>query len=492
MTPSQGASDAGESGAGAAAPPEPLPDPTDFAARAEWGRAARRRSPRTDHADWAPAADRPDPVALLEEQAASRVPELVPIRHARMMVSPFTFYRGAALIMAADLAHTADSGITVQICGDAHLSNFGIFGTPERKLAFDINDFDETLPGPWEWDLKRLAASFEIAGRSRGFSEAERRTTTVEAVRGYRERMHRAAESRVLEAWYDRLDADTLAEWVRAERQAGKAEKEQVKRTDSIIAKARTRDSMKDFSKLVRVVDGRLRIAADPPLIVPIEDLSPLGRTHADDEQAMRELLSGYRMTLALARHPLDEFRYLHMARKVVGVGSVGTRAWIVLLRGRDDEDPLLLQAKEAQASVLERFVAPSAYDHHGERVVRGQRIMQAASDLFLGWQRVRDGGGEMRDFYLRQLHDWKGAFDIENGVPSGAKLYAKVCGETLARAHARSGDRVAIAGYLGESDRFDEAVADFAVAYADQNERDYRSFVAAVESGRLLAAPEG
>ncbi|MGW9631313.1 DUF2252 domain-containing protein [Agromyces sp. NPDC055520] len=468
-----------------------LPDPTDFAARAEWGRAARRRSPRAAHADWAPAADRPDPIELLEEQAQSRVPELVPIRHARMMVSPFTFYRGAALIMAADLARTAGSGITVQICGDAHLSNFGVFGTPERKLAFDINDFDETLPGPWEWDLKRLAASFEIAGRHRGFTEPERRAATVEAVRGYRERTHRAAESRVLEAWYDRLDAETLTEWVQAERQAGHADKEQVKRTEAIIAKARTRDSMKAFSKLVRVVDGRLRIAGDPPLIVPVEDLPPVGRTHADDEEAMRELLRAYRTTLPLARHPLDEFTYVHMARKVVGVGSVGTRAWIVLLRGRDDEDPLLLQAKEAQASVLERFIAPSVYDHHGERVVRGQRIMQAASDLFLGWQRVRGGDGVERDFYLRQLHDWKGAFEVETSVPSGAKLYARICGETLARAHARSGDRVAIAGYLGDSDRFDQAIADFAVAYADQNERDHRAFVAAVESGRLEAARE-
>ncbi|KQZ11506.1 hypothetical protein ASD23_05540 [Agromyces sp. Root1464] len=489
MTTHHGASEAGRSRDGAVAPPDPLPDPTDFAARAEWGRAARRRSPRTEHADWAPAADRPDPVALLEEQAETRVPELIPIRHARMMVSPFTFYRGAALIMAADLAHTADSGITVQVCGDAHLSNFGVFGTPERKLAFDINDFDETLPGPWEWDLKRLAASFEIAGRSRGFTDAERRDTTVAAVRGYRERMHRAAESRVLDAWYDRLDADTLAEWVRAEREAGHAEKEQVKRTDSIIAKAKTRDSMKAFSKLVRVIDGKLRIAADPPLIVPVEDLAPVGRTHADDEEAMRELLRDYRTTLPLARHPLDEFSYLHMARKVVGVGSVGTRAWIVLLRGRDDEDPLLLQAKEAQASVLERFLGPSEFDHHGERVVRGQRVMQAASDLFLGWQRVRADEGTERDFYLRQLHDWKGAFDIESSVPSGAKLYAKVCGETLARAHARSGDRVAIAGYLGDSDRFDQAIADFAVAYADQNERDHRAFVAAVQSGRLEAS---
>ncbi|KRC61471.1 hypothetical protein ASE14_11440 [Agromyces sp. Root81] len=486
------ASDAAGSGRRAAAPPEPLPDPTDFAARAEWGRAARRRSPRADHADWAPAADRPDPVALLEEQAANRVSELIPIRHARMMVSPFTFYRGAALIMAADLAHTADSGITAQICGDAHLSNFGVFGTPERKLVFDINDFDETLPGPWEWDLKRLAASFEVACRHRGFDASERRAVTVAAVRGYRERMKRAADSRVLEAWYDRLDADEIAEWVRSERRAGHAGKQQVERAESTFAKAKTRDSMRAFSKLVRLVDGELRITADPPLIVPIEDLRPLGRTREEDEQEMRHLLHTYQTTLPIARHPLQEFTYLHMARKVVGVGSVGTRAWIVLLGGRDSEDPLLLQAKEAQASVLARSLAPSVYEEHGERVVRGQRMMQAASDIFLGWQRVIGHDGIARDFYLRQLHDWKGALDAEVMVPAGARLYAQVCGETLARAHARSGDRIAIAGYLGESDRFDEAIADFAAAYADQNERDYRAFVAAVESGRLEAAPEG
>ncbi|AWB96621.1 DUF2252 domain-containing protein [Agromyces badenianii] len=468
---------------------EPLPDPTDFAAREEWGRAARRRSPRTDHADWSPAADRPDPVALLEEQATSRVAELIPIRHARMMVSPFTFYRGAALIMAADLAGTADSGITVQLCGDAHLSNFGVFGTPERKLVFDINDFDETLPGPWEWDVKRLAASFEVAGRHLGFSGAECREVTVEAVRGYRERMRRAAASRVLDAWYDRLDAEQITDWVRAEQRADNLQKEQVKRTEAILAKARTRDSMRAFSKLVDVVDGELRITADPPLIVPVEDLWPDGRAPEQDELWMRDLLKEFQTTLSLSRHPFQEYTYVHMARKVVGVGSVGTRVWIVLLRGRDNGDPLLLQAKEAQASVLERFLAPSRYAEHGERVVRGQRLMQAASDLFLGWQRVGLPDGGERDFYVRQLHDWKGAFEVEGAVPSGAKLYARMCGETLARAHARSGDRVAIAAYLGGSDRFDEAIADFAVSYADQNDRDYETFVAAVASGRLEAA---
>jgi uncharacterized protein (DUF2252 family) len=464
-------------------------DPSDFAARAERGRDARRRSPRRAHADWRPEANRPDPVALLEEQATSRVPELIPIRHARMMVSPFTFYRGAALIMAADLAGTADSGITVQLCGDAHLSNFGVFGTPERELIVDINDFDETLPGPWEWDVKRLAASFEVAGRYRGWTEAERREITVESVRGYRERMRRAAESRVLDAWYDRINADQISAWVREAHRDARVDKEQVKRTEAVLAKARTRDSLRAFSKLVRVVDGQLRITADPPLIVPVEDLQPFGHDPKADERAMRELLRSYRTTLLRARHPLQEFSYVHMARKVVGVGSVGTRAWILLLRGRDNDDPLLLQAKEAQASVLERFLQPSEYAEHGERVVRGQRMMQAASDLFLGWQRVTDHDGNHRDFYLRQLHDWKGAADIEVMVPAGAKLYARLCGETLARAHARSGDRVAIAAYLGTSERFDEAITEFASSYADQNERDYDAFVAAVASGRLEAA---
>lgn len=465
------------------------PPSDDFAARARWGREARRRASRASRAGWSPPANRPDPVALLEEQATTRVPELVPIRHARMLVSPFTFFRGAALLMAADLATRPHSGLTVQICGDAHLSNFGLFGTPERRLLFDINDFDETLPGPWEWDLERLVASFEVATRHRGFTDAERRTVNRAVVRGYRERMRALADSRVLDAWYDRLDADQAAAWVRAERDARRAADRQVKRTEETIAKARTRDNLRAFSKLVQNVDGRLRIIADPPLIVPLEDLRPAGRTPEEDEEAMQAMLRTYRTTLPGARHPIAEFTYVDMARKVVGVGSVGTRAWIVLLRGRDDDDPLLLQAKQAEASVLERFLAPSEYAEHGERVVRGQRLMQAASDLFLGWQRVQGHDGIVRDFYLRQLHDWKGGFDAEGMVPSGAKLYARVCGETLARAHARSGDRVAIAAYLGTSDRLDDALAEFASDYADQNDRDYAAFAAAVASGRLQAA---
>ncbi len=470
--------------------PEKLaPASEDFAARAEFGREARRRTPRSSHEGWAPAPDRADPVALIEEQATTRVQELVPIRHARMLVSPFTFYRGAALLMAADLAGTPTSGITTQICGDAHLSNFGVFATPERTMIFDINDFDETFPGPWEWDVKRLAASFEVAGRDRGFSEKERREINRTVGQGYRERMLRSAESGVLEAWYDRLDADRIMEYITAGRDSKKGPDKLAKRTGAALAKARTKDSTRAVAKLVEVVDGELRIMADPPLIMPIEQLAPVGRTRAQEEDWMREVLASYQSTLQHQHHPIREFSYVHMARKVVGVGSVGTRAWIVLLRGRDDADPLLLQAKQAEASVLERFLSPSEYDNHGERVVRGQRLMQAASDIFLGWHRQAGIDGVERDFYIRQLHDWKGSADVDTMNVAAAKVYARVCGETLARAHARSGDRVAIAAYLGQSDRFDRAIAEFAAAYADQNDRDYAAFAEAVASGRLEAA---
>jgi uncharacterized protein (DUF2252 family) len=428
-------------------------------------------------------------VSLLEEQAVSRVPELVPIRHARMLASPFSFYRGAALLMAADLAGSPTSGLTVQLCGDAHLSNFGVFASPERALIFDINDFDETLPGPWEWDVKRLAASFEVAGRHRGFSAEERRRITRAVARGYRERMRAAAEAGVLAAWYDRLDAAQVDAWVRRERRSNRVDQTQVKRTAAAVAKARSRDSVSAFTKLVGVVDGELRITADPPLIVPISDLAPGGRSRIDLEEAIRAMLVDYRGTLLQQNHPVRDFEFVDMARKVVGVGSVGTRAWILLLRGRDNADPLLLQAKQAEASVLERYLPPSDYAHHGERVVRGQRLMQAASDIFLGWQRAEGFDDVPRDFYLRQLHDWKGSIDVEVMTVAGALLYARVCGETLARAHARSGDRVAIAAYLGGRDTFDRAISDFSTAYGDQNDRDFAAFSAAVASGRLAAS---
>ncbi len=452
------------------------------------GRVAREETPRSSHGPWEPAADRPDPIALLEEQADLRVPELVPIRNGRMLVSPFTFYRGAALIMAADLAATPRSGVNVQLCGDAHLSNFGLFGSPERRLLFDINDFDETLPGPWEWDVKRLAASFEILGRDRGFAAADRRQVVLACVGEYRERMRAAAEMGTLDAWYDHMDSEKMLDWVRAEVSEKRLSKREEKQAQKDVTKARTRDHLRVFAKLTAEVDGELRIVADPPLIVPIDDLVSAGTARDEVEQWMRSLLWTYRRSLADHHHPIEEFELVHTARKVVGVGSVGTRAWIHLLVGRDAQDPVILQSKEAQTSVLERYVGVSEHRNHAQRVVVGQRLMQAASDIFLGWLRVKGLDGETRDYYVRQLHDWKGGAEVENLRVPGATLYARLCGETLARAHARWGDRLAIASYLGKSDTFDRALADFSTAYADQNDRDYETFAEAVKSGRITA----
>jgi uncharacterized protein (DUF2252 family) len=461
------------------------------------GLAARKEAPRSSHGKWQPAPGRPDPITLLEEQAASRVPELVPIRHGRMLASPFTFYRGTALIMAADLAATPVSGVTVQLCGDAHLSNFGLFGTPERRMLFDINDFDETLPGPWEWDVKRLAASFEIMGRDRGFSAADRRDVVMAGVREYRDRMRRAAGTGSLDAWYEHFEAGMLLKLVRREvqvKRVGKAEGEAV---EEMVAKARTRDSIRVLAKRADEVDGELRIVADPPVIIPIEDLvqpgsewtvAQPGSEWENPGPLIKKLLSSYRRTLGRHHHPLEEYRYVHAAYKMVGVGSVGTRCYIMLLLGRDHNDPLFLQIKEAQASVLERFLGESTYRHHGERVVAGQRLMQAATDIFLGWQRIRGLDGVSRDYYVRQFQDWKGSADVDTLLVPGAMLYARICGATLARAHARWGDRIAIASYLGRGDSFDRAIAGFSAAYADQNERDYAVFAAAVDSGRLAA----
>ncbi|HEX5094651.1 MAG TPA: DUF2252 domain-containing protein [Acidimicrobiia bacterium] len=447
------------------------------------GKAARDAVPRATYGAWQPDADRPDPVALLEEQAEHRVPELVPIRYGRMLVSPFTFFRGAALIMASDLASTPRSNFTVQLCGDAHMSNFGLFASPERRLVFDINDFDETLPGPWEWDVKRLAASFEVCGRDRAFAEADRRAITTAAVREYRKTMRQAAKMGSLEAWYDHLEVGALLEAVEAELRPKEARAAQ-----RDIATARTRDSVRVLTKRVDNVDGDLRIRAEPPLIVPLEDLAASDIPDWEVfEPTIKKLLASYVKTLSHHHHPLEEFRYVHAARKVVGVGSVGTRCYILLLVGRDNDDPLILQVKEAGPSVLERFLGPSEYENHGERVVAGQRLMQSASDIFLGWQRIKGvADGVPRDYYLRQLHDWKGSFDSERLGVAGITLYARLCGATLARAHARWGDRIAIAWYLGKGDGFDDAVADFASAYADQNEADYEAFVAATSSGRL------
>jgi uncharacterized protein (DUF2252 family) len=452
------------------------------------GRAARTVAPRSSHGSWGPVADRPDPVALLEEQADVRVPELVPIRYGRMLESPFTFFRGAALIMADDLAATPRSGINVQLCGDAHLSNFGVFGSPERKMLFDINDFDETLPGPWEWDVKRLAASLEVAGRHLGFAPADRRDVVTACVAEYRDQMRTAAKLNTLDAWYDHLDVDQIMDWMQGEVSAKRLGKREAREAAEDVERARARDHLRVFRKRVGEIEGELRIVADPPLIVPIEDLAAPGTTHEEIDRSMRKLIQSYRRTLARHHHPIEEFEYVHAARKVVGVGSVGTQAMILLMVGRDDRDVLFLQAKEAQGSVLERFVGASEHANHGQRVVVGQRLMQAASDIFLGWIRVKELDGASRDYYIRQLHDWKGGVEVETFRVPGARLYGRLCGATLARAHGRWGDRLAIASYLGKSDAFDRAMADFSIGYADQNERDYEAFATAVKSGRIAA----
>jgi uncharacterized protein (DUF2252 family) len=458
------------------------------AERVARGKAARARVPREAHAQWEPAPDRPDPIALLEGQADSRVPELVPIRYGRMLVSPFTFYRGAALIMAADLAGTAESGITVQLCGDAHLSNFGLFGTPERQMLFDINDFDETLPGPWEWDVKRMAASFEVMGRARGFSAADRRGVVMAGVAEYRDRMRQAAAMGTLDAWYEQLESGELLNLVRQEVRVKQVSKKEQRTATRHVAEAYTRDSTRVLAKRTSEFGGELRIVPDPPLIVPIEDLIVPGSEWEAPGPLIKKLLAAYRRSLSRHGHPVEEFSYVHAARKVVGVGSVGTRCYILLLLGRDHSDPLFLQVKEAQASVLEQFAGKSRYAHHGERVVTGQRLMQGATDIFLGWQRIQGLDGVTRDYYVRQFHDWKGGADVDNLLVPGATLYARVCGATLARAHARWGDRIAISAYLGKGHAFDRAIAGFSAAYADQNERDYDVFTAAVKSGRLTA----
>ena len=441
--------------------------------------------PRDSHAVFDPPPDRADPIGLLEEQAKSRVPELVPVRWGRMMVSPFTFYRGAALPMASDLATTPVSGLPVQACGDAHLSNFGIFGSAERRLVFDVNDFDETVPGPWEWDVKRLAASLEVAARSNGFPAKGRREIVTATVASYRQAMRSFAGMSNLDVWYAHADMDQ----VRA-RFESLLKTRQRKAVDKGLAKARTRDSMQELAKLTQMVEGRPRIIADPPLVVPMADLMPRQADRTAFESQLKDLIAKYQRTLETDRRLLlGQFEFGDMARKVVGVGSVGTRCWIVLMLGRDESDPLFLQVKEAEASVLSRFVGASKYTNQGQRVVAGQRLMQASSDIFLGWQRTEAGlDGRPRDFYVRQLRDWKFSVDIETMVPRGMRLYGELCGWTLARAHARSGDRIAIATYLGGSDVFDRAIAQFAVAYADQNERDYKSLVDAVASGRITA----
>jgi uncharacterized protein (DUF2252 family) len=455
------------------------------AERAVRGKAARAEVPLESHAVFDPPPDRPDPIALLEEQSQTRVPELVPVRYGRMMVSPFTYFRGAALPMASDLATTPVSGLAVQACGDAHLSNFGVFGSAERRLVFDVNDFDETLPAPWEWDVKRLAASLEVAARENGFPGKKRRAIVAAAVTGYREAMRDFAGMTNLDVWYAHADMDLLRQQAAAQLKA-RGRKE----FDKGLTKARTRDSMQEVGKLTHLVDGRPRIISDPPLIVPIDQLIPDEMDRKGFVAQLTDLVARYRRTLETdRRYLLEQYEFCDMAHKVVGVGSVGTRCWIVLLLGRDLSDPLFLQVKEAGESVLSRFVGASKYTNQGQRVVAGQRLMQASSDIFLGWQHVDAGGdGRPRDFYIRQLRDWKFSVDIEAMVPRGMRMYGELCGWTLARAHARSGDRIAIAAYLGASDTFDQAITEFSAAYADQNEKDHDELLAAVSSGRIIA----
>jgi uncharacterized protein (DUF2252 family) len=458
------------------------------------GKQAREASPPSGHGVWIPATDRPDPVELLKEQNTTRDQDLVPVRHGRMMASPFTFYRGAARIMAADLEATPRAGLEVQLCGDAHLSNFGLFASPERQLLFDLNDFDETLPGPFEYDVKRMAASFTIAARNSGFPKAEARAITLSSVAAYRLAMAEFAEMRTLDIWYAHLAEDELmagvrrvAETVAKTKAAAKEARKGQKNAVKTQAKAHTRDSLQALSKLGELVDGRYRIVSQPPIIVPSRDLSTVyGFEPGALEGAIHDQFRAYRATLEDdRRHLLERFEVVDMARKVVGVGSVGTRAFIVLLQGRDEQDPLFLQVKEATSSVLEDHLTKSRYRNPGERVVQGQRRMQAASDIFLGWTK---GYEEGRHYYWRQLRDMKGSIEVETLRPEGLTFYGGICGWTLARAHARSGDPVEIAAHLGRSDKFERALTDFSERYADQNEQDYEAFIKAIDTGRLEA----
>src|SRR6266516_3745879 len=478
--------------------------------RLDKGRTARDRTPPSSHAGWRPAADRPDPVGLLEQQDRTREPDLVPVRHGRMMVSPFTFYRGAAKIMAVDLKDTPAVGLRTQLCGDAHLSNFGMFASPERRLMFDLNDFDETLPGPFEFDVKRMAASFLIAGRNNGFAKADARAAAMASVAAYREAMADFARMPTMDIWYAHFDEDrfrtSIQDALAAETSAAvkkekakaakkgqtdprqaKVAKEEARRAEKNLAKAHTRDSLQALSKLAELVDGQYRIVSQPPVIVPGRDLAAtFGMSPDDVLPALHKQFRAYRATLPDDRRKLlERFQIVDAARKVVGVGSVGTRAFIVLLEGRDAHDPLFLQIKEATASVLEASLPRSRYRQHGERVVQGQRMMQAASDIFLGWTK---GVDTSRHFYWRQLRDMKGSALVELMAPATLRYYAQMCGWTLARAHARAGDPVVMAEYLGRDDAFDQSILDFSERYADQNEQDYEQFVKAVRSGRLQA----
>ncbi len=448
----------------------------------ERGRLARQFAPRSSHAEWAPGPGRPDPVATLHQQAASRLPELVPIRYGRMLVSPFTFFRGAAAVMAADLAPTPVSGLIVQACGDAHISNFGGFAAPDRHLVFGANDFDETLPGPWEWDLKRMVASIEIAGRDIDLPAARRRGIVERTVREYREGMREFAKESYLDAWYERLDADELTA-----RFGTKLDADSHELFTRTFDKGRRKDSARAVRKLTETVDGRLRFVSVPPLLTPLRELFEGDRD--ERREYVAGLLEQYIAGLHADRqHLVRSYELADMARKVVGIGSVGTRAWVILLVGRGGEDAVMLQAKEAQASVLEPYLGRSEFPSHGERVVRGQRMMQAATDIFLSWQRSPDLDGTERDFYVRQLWDWKASADLSRMTEHGLLTYTRACAWSLARSHARSGDRLAIAAYLGKGPVFDRAMGRFAELYADQNERDHARLREAVAAGEVNA----
>ena len=456
------------------------PSPADRAAR---GKQARAKVPRSSHAEWAPADPRPDPLDLLAEQATTRVPELVPIRHGRMAASPFAFYRGAAYVMASDLSTAPRSGLNVQLCGDAHLANFGGFASPERSMVFDLNDFDETLPGPFEWDVKRLAASLEVAGRSRQLSAKERTAVVTNAVRSYRDTIRSFAAMSNLDVWYAHLDVEGVTKiW------GQEAGAQAMRNMQRAVTKAASKDRLKAKAKLTKLVDGELQFLSDPPLLVPVEEVFS-DVDHEVFEESIRKALRSYRRTLTGdRRHLLETYGYQDLARKVVGVGSVGTRAWLVAFQGRDDDDPLFLQVKEAEASVLEPFLSKSTFANHGQRVVEGQRLMQAASDIFLGWQRVDGVDGRTHDYYMRQLWDWKASADIDVMDLQVLSVYGQICGWALARAHARSGDRVAIASYLGSGPTFDRAIAEYAARYAEQNDLDHAALVAAIADGRVQA----
>ena len=454
------------------------------AERAARGKAARDTVPRQSHAQFEPARDRPDVVGQLEQQAATRVADLLPIRYGRMLASAFAYFRGAALPMASDLASTPATGLIVQACGDAHLANFGIFASPERRLVFDVNDFDETLPAPWEWDVKRLAASIEVAGQGNGFSRGQRRAAVLAAVAQYRQAMRRYAGIGHLDVWYAHVELDELGAQYQA---LLNAQERKLEAAD--LARAQDKDGRQALSKLTRMVDGHAKIVSNPPLVVPLTDL-PAAELRGGFEPQLGQIIANYGRTLQSDRWYLAEhFEVTDIARKVVGVGSVGMRCWIILLVGRDPSDLLLLQLKEADASALSAFAGASGYANQGQRVVAGQQLMQSASDIFLGWHRTKPGDDQPgADFYVRQLRDWKFSLVIEGMRPGTMRAYGELCGRALARAHARSGDRIAIAAYLGGSDVFDQAIADFAAAYARQNERDFASLGAAAASGRITA----